>query len=147
MRQREGWHTTAAGRDLSNRQRRVLELLAQGRTNFEIAEELGLTLDGAKYHVREVMAKFEADSREEAVAAWSAEQGLPRRLKHVARGLWPLGVSIGGGAIAVGLGLTALVLVGSGAFEGTAPRITPQPSPVASIAGCPANSIDPTWGR
>ena len=23
MRQREGWHTTAAGRDLSNRQRRV----------------------------------------------------------------------------------------------------------------------------
>jgi DNA-binding CsgD family transcriptional regulator len=62
---REGWHTDTAASDLSERQRRVLELLASGRTNFETAEERGVSLEGARYHVREIMAKFGVESRED----------------------------------------------------------------------------------
>lgn len=35
----------------TERQRQVLDLMARGRTNTEIAETLGLSLAGAKWHV------------------------------------------------------------------------------------------------
>ena len=38
--------------DLTEQQERVMELLARGRTNFEVAQALDMTLDGAKYHIR-----------------------------------------------------------------------------------------------
>ena len=50
--------------ELSDRQREVLRLMERGRTNFEIAQALGITLDGAKYHVSEILAKLDAASRE-----------------------------------------------------------------------------------
>jgi DNA-binding CsgD family transcriptional regulator len=40
------------------RQRQVLDLLAARRTNGEIATALGISLDGAKWHVSEVMTKL-----------------------------------------------------------------------------------------
>ena len=48
------------------RQKQVLDLIAQGRSNTEIAEELGLSLDGAKWHVSEILSKLQAEQREEA---------------------------------------------------------------------------------
>ena len=42
------------------RQREVLTLLARGRTNREIAEELGISLDGAKWHVSEIITRLGA---------------------------------------------------------------------------------------
>ena len=51
-----------------------MSLLAAGRTNFEIAEALGLSLEGAKYHVSEILAKLGVESRGEAVALWSGGQ-------------------------------------------------------------------------
>lgn len=62
---------------LTARQEEVLALIAQGRTNFEIAEELGISLEGAKYHVREIMARLNAGSREEAVEVWRAGRTAP----------------------------------------------------------------------
>ncbi len=108
--------------DLSPRQREVLELIERGRTNAEIAEELGITLDGAKYHVREILAKLGVDSREEAVAAWRG--GQSRR-----RWRWIEGFAIGSGfakgaAIAVaaiaagGVAAVALVLALDGGDDG-----------------------------
>ena len=40
------------------RQREVLDLIARGRSNTEIAEDLGLSLAGAKWHVSEVLSKL-----------------------------------------------------------------------------------------
>jgi DNA-binding CsgD family transcriptional regulator/dipeptidyl aminopeptidase/acylaminoacyl peptidase len=64
---------SAPARDaLTPRQREVMELIAAGKTNFEIAQHLGVSLEGAKYHVSEILAKLGVDSREEAVAAWQS---------------------------------------------------------------------------
>ncbi len=64
---------SAPARDaLTPRQREVMELIAAGKTNFEIAQHLGVSLEGAKYHVSEILAKLGVDSREEAVATWQS---------------------------------------------------------------------------
>lgn len=64
---------------LTPRQREVLALLAEGRTNPEIAQRLGISLDGAKWHVREVLARLDVSSREEAATYWRREQSAWRR--------------------------------------------------------------------
>jgi LuxR family transcriptional regulator, maltose regulon positive regulatory protein len=46
----------------------VLRLLAAGRRNRDIAEELVVTLDTVKKHVSHIHAKLGASSRTEAVA-------------------------------------------------------------------------------
>lgn len=59
------------GDDLSEREREVLALLAQGLSNKEIAEHLFLSVATVKYHVRLLLSKLGASSRAEAVAlAW-----------------------------------------------------------------------------
>jgi NarL family two-component system response regulator LiaR len=59
------------GDDLSEREREVLALLAQGLSNKEIADRLFLSLATIKYHVRLLLSKLGAGSRAEAVAlAW-----------------------------------------------------------------------------
>ena len=50
------------------RQREVLGLLARGCSNPDIARELGISLDGAKWHVSEVMSLLGVSSREAAAA-------------------------------------------------------------------------------
>ena len=47
----------------------MLELLREGLSNPEIAARLGISRDGAKYHVSEILTKLGVSSREEA-AAW-----------------------------------------------------------------------------
>jgi DNA-binding CsgD family transcriptional regulator len=51
---------------LTPREFEVLELLREGLTNPEIAERMGISLDGAKYHVSEIMSKLGVGSRQEA---------------------------------------------------------------------------------
>lgn len=53
----------------NQRQRSVLDAIAEGRTNAEIARLLGVTLDGAKWHVSELLDKTGLPTRE-ALAAW-----------------------------------------------------------------------------
>ena len=48
---------------LTPRNREVLQLLACGMTNGEIASELGITLDGAKWHLREIITRIGVGSR------------------------------------------------------------------------------------
>lgn len=105
-------HTASAPTTLTERQREVLALVAQGKTNFEIAQELGITLEGAKYHVREVMGKLNVESREEA-AAWYRHQRRPTtRFATFIRGLIPAA-----GIWKAAAGVTAGVAVaGVGAF-------------------------------
>ena len=45
------------------RQRQVLDLVAGGKSNTEIAEALSVSLAGAKWHVSEILSKLQAESR------------------------------------------------------------------------------------
>jgi DNA-binding CsgD family transcriptional regulator len=49
--------------DLSPQQREVAVLLAQGKSNREIAHEMGLTFNTASYHVKQVYARLEVNDR------------------------------------------------------------------------------------
>jgi DNA-binding NarL/FixJ family response regulator len=51
---------------LSEREREVLALLAQGASNREIASELYLSVDTVKTHVRRLFAKLEVTNRTRA---------------------------------------------------------------------------------
>src|SRR5437870_13751432 len=64
---------------LTDREREVLELLRHHFTNEQIADRLGITLDGAKYHVSQILSKLGVASREEA-AAWRSYEEQRRWL-------------------------------------------------------------------
>ncbi len=60
---------------LTPREEEVLRLIARGLTNQEIAQELVVSVDTVKSHVRAVLGKLQASSKREA-AAWAREQGM-----------------------------------------------------------------------
>lgn len=60
----------AAPPDVSGREREVLELMAAGQTNGQIARRLVITEGTVKSHVKRIMRKLDAANRAEAVAAW-----------------------------------------------------------------------------
>jgi len=66
-------HVAATRDRLSPREREVLGLVAQGRSNREIAETLIVTEHTAKYHVAQLLNKLGAGSRAEAVTRAVAE--------------------------------------------------------------------------
>lgn len=130
---------------LTPRQREVLDLLARGYTNPRVADALGISLDGAKWHVREILDELQVDSREEAAAYWRAQQRLPARLRRLAFGSVFARVAIAAVlALAVAAGIVAaFALQNDGddtpANPATSPTptatvttATPAPSPTAS---------------
>ncbi|MBE0611448.1 MAG: helix-turn-helix transcriptional regulator [Dehalococcoidia bacterium] len=103
---------------LTDRQRQVLEFISRGKTNFEIANTLGITLDGAKWHVREIMAKLGCDTREEAVAIWQGRPSAPRRVaRQLARPFAVFGTAFGKAAAVLAAGGVALAVVAVFAFS------------------------------
>jgi len=66
--------------DLTPRERDVLDLIAAGATNKEIAERLSISLYTVKSHVRNILGKLQVSSRREAAKA-ATRKGLlrPRR--------------------------------------------------------------------
>ena len=82
---------------LTSRQEQLLKLLVAGRTNPEIAEALGVSLAGAKWHVSEVIPRLGVTSREEAAEYWREQNRLPRRFARVMRkllGSYPRAVGV-----------------------------------------------------
>jgi DNA-binding NarL/FixJ family response regulator len=65
------------GPRLSPRERQVLELLVQGRTQVEIAENLKISPATAKTHVARLYAKLNARNRSQALLATAREGLLP----------------------------------------------------------------------
>jgi DNA-binding NarL/FixJ family response regulator len=60
-----------AGRDddtLTAREREILQLLADGMSNADVATKLFISQETVKSHVRHILAKLEADTRTQAVA-------------------------------------------------------------------------------
>lgn len=97
---------------LTPREWEVLALLRDGLSNEEIAERLGISLSGAKYHVSEILGKLGVSSREEA-ARWQ-----PGARPWWAAAVAPLGfwrkISPGWVSTTVGAGLLAIVAAGIG---------------------------------
>src|SRR3989454_10343895 len=89
--------------DLTDRERDVLELLRRDFTNEQIAERFGIALDGAKYHVSQILSKLGVATREEAAAIALGE----RRRWWAA---WLLWAKIAGAAtmVAAAAGLAVL---------------------------------------
>src|SRR5436309_1842111 len=54
--------------DLTRRERKVLRLIADGRNNEEIGEELFISKQTVRTHVRRAIAKLQARNRTQAVA-------------------------------------------------------------------------------
>jgi DNA-binding CsgD family transcriptional regulator len=116
---------------LTPRQREVLDLLAKRYSNQQIADALGISLDGAKWHVREVLAAMDVSTREEAAERWRIENGLPRRL-------WRMTWSAGQVAALLG-GLAAILVVAVAAFvalrgDGGEPPASPDPTRTPTTA-------------
>jgi two-component system, NarL family, response regulator LiaR len=61
--------------DLTEREIQVLQLIVEGRTNPEIAEQLHLSLSTVKTHIRSVMTKLAVDDRVQ-VAVVALRSGL-----------------------------------------------------------------------
>lgn len=62
---------------LTRREHEVLDLMAAGRSNRRIAEELGISENTVKNHVRRILEKLQAASRMEAVVT-GVQQGITR---------------------------------------------------------------------
>jgi len=60
---------------LTTREVEVIDLVAQGKTNRQIAEELFISVKTASVHVSNIMMKLDAQNRGEA-AARARELGL-----------------------------------------------------------------------
>ena len=71
----------------SAREREVLDLIAHGRTNGQIAEDLGISFATAKWHVSELISKLGVESREEVAAYWKRHEAAPARVGRMRRGL------------------------------------------------------------
>ncbi len=102
--------------EVTDRQLEVARLVAAGYTNERIAQELGITHDGAKYHVSELLGRLGFERREEITAWYRSEHGsvvarTRRRLRSLT--LLPAGLVAGGAVV----GVAALVLLFV-AFEG-----------------------------
>ncbi len=63
------------GAELTDREREILELIAQGKSNKLIARELAITEGTVKVHVKHLLKKLELHSRVEA-AVWAVEHGF-----------------------------------------------------------------------
>ena len=111
----------ALGR-LTPREREVLALLRLGLTNQEIAGRLGISADGAKYHVSEIISKlgvrdrYEAASWPERRPWWTAALTPAVLLWRRAGALVPIKLSSLAAAASVGLLATALGGIGLIAF-------------------------------
>jgi DNA-binding CsgD family transcriptional regulator len=126
---------------LTDRQREVLELISRGKTNFEIANALGITLDGAKWHVREIMAKLGCDTREEAVAIWRTRPAATVRLWG--RAVESLGFLVTrAGKIAIAASASAAIALGAAILVAT---VRPDPD-VSGAEQAATTSLDSESG-
>ena len=72
---RERTTVPGASVPLSQRERQVLRLLVEGRSNATIGERLRIDLDTARHHVSHILAKLEVDNRVQA-AVRAVREGL-----------------------------------------------------------------------
>ena len=75
--QAQRWRETVGAKwnRLTARERKILELIVQGRTDKEIAAQLGIKLKTVGNHISNILEKLEMTSRTEA-AMWAVREGF-----------------------------------------------------------------------
>ncbi|MGX7058334.1 response regulator transcription factor [Vagococcus humatus] len=68
---------TALHDDLTNRENEILLLIAEGKSNQEIADELFITLKTVKTHVSNILSKLDVEDRTQA-AIYAFKHGLTK---------------------------------------------------------------------
>ena len=134
---------------LTDRQREVLALVARGHSNSEIAAILGISLDGVKWHVSEIIGRLGVENRTEAADLWREWNGLVPRVRRRASTWLTLGglrwAGLGVIAAAAILALTALAWQaregGSAVPAGNTPEATPTAAAIA-LPQCDPATID-----
>lgn len=126
---------------LTPRQRQVLRLVERGHTNGEIAEILGISLQGVKWHVRELLGKLQADSREELIERRHAALRWPSPGRWL-RGIAAMGTlkfaGVAACVIVAGAGIAALIVSTNG---DSLPVETTPPPAVAVLTPAPMPSV------
>lgn len=64
--------------DLTEREKEVLRLVAEGSTNRDIATQLNVTENTVKYHLKNILEKLHLRNRAQAVA-WAMQTGLLKK--------------------------------------------------------------------
>lgn len=126
-----------AGREpITERQLEVARLVAAGYTNERIARELGISHDGAKYHVSELLGRLGFSRREEIAAWYRTEMRVPlhRRL----RGLLGVPLLLGAAGLGTVAGVIAIAIVFSNALN--EPSAEPTPPPDHTVAATPTSA-------
>ena len=95
---------------ITDRQHEVARLVAKGRTNGEIAGELDISLDGAKYHVSELLGRLGLERRAE-IGIWYATESARTRRARLSRMLLPIGALVGIGGAAAATAVIVLIAV------------------------------------
>lgn len=132
--------THSGGIELTPRQREVLQLVERGHTNGEIAQRLGISLQGAKWHVRELLAKYGVDSREDLIEAHASSRSLKAR---IARPLAVLGgfalpkvsapVLLGGAGVVLTAGAVVAVALAARGDAAEPPAAGATPAAVSFV--------------
>ena len=122
---------------LTPREWEVLALIKEGLTNPQIAQRLGISESGARFHVSEILSKLGVDSRQEA-AEWRAP------CKPFALGSllikWSASAAIAAAVLVLvllGVGFLAMksrASSGADSFALPTPTQEPEPSTAAQVA-------------
>ena len=122
---------------LTPHQWEVLGYIREGLSDQEIAERMNVSLDGAKYHVSEILSKLGVSTREEA-AAWAPAQ---ERRPVWQRGL-AFAMALTALAILAGVAVLAFGVASTGGGDGEGKYVSRQSALL--IAGA---TIDQSGGR
>lgn len=82
VRKAQGRASGPAASELSSRETQVARLVAQGRTNADIAEELFVSAGTVKTHVANIAAKLKVRNRV-GIAAWAWEHGVAQPSDYI----------------------------------------------------------------
>lgn len=66
--------------NLTKREQEVITLLAQGKSNLEIANRLGITFETVKEHVKHLFRKCNVHRRQELAIWWLTKHSDPHKL-------------------------------------------------------------------
>jgi DNA-binding CsgD family transcriptional regulator len=117
---------------LTPREWQVLDLLRRGLTNDQIASQLAISADTAKFHVSEILAKLGVQTRQEA-ADWQGRPralpgaGLPAAIAGKIGSLTPL--KLAGAAVIVAAAVALAALAGLVILDSTSGPTEPTLAP------------------
>ncbi len=142
--------------NLSPRQREVLELIAEGHTNGQIATRLGIGLESVKTHVSDILYRLGVETREQAAIEWRHYNSLGGRFRRALNGvaaLFTTRAAMATGAVAV-TGIIAAGAIGlflslrsDGEPNATATSADASPTPQTTPTTGPTPSALARWRK